>query len=114
MCQAPLQFTLIAIILKGPLLNPGMTSAQGNQHGQVLGAAGCWKAPQDSLTVNFYHHASWFYGSSAEQTTLKEDRSSACFLEQLVEVQQDPTEIMKGIAQERLPFKDQGTLWPLP
>lgn len=79
MCQAPLQFTLIAIILKGPLLNPGMTSAQGNQHGQVLGAAGCWKAPQDSLIVNFYNHASWFYGSSAEQTTLK-GRPFQCLL----------------------------------
>lgn len=55
-----------------------------------------------------------FMAALQNKLHLKEDRSSACFLEQLVEVQQDPTEIMKGIAQERLPFKDQATLWPLP
>lgn len=42
LCQGPLQFTLIVIVLKGPLLNPGVNNVQGNQHGQELGAAGCW------------------------------------------------------------------------
>lgn len=97
MVQGPLQLTLTAIILKGPLLNPGVTSARGNQPRQVLGAAGSWRTPQDSLIVNFHNHASWFYGSSAEQTAFKEDSSGAFFLEHLVGLQQDPTETIQGV-----------------
>lgn len=81
---------------------------QGNQHRQAL------DSPKHSLLENFHNPTGWFHGSSAEQTVLKEDISCAFFLEQLVQLQQGPGEVMKGIRNERLPFKDQATLWPLP
>lgn len=37
-----------------------------------------------------------FFGSSAEQITLKEDGLGASFLEQLLALQQDPTETIMG------------------
>lgn len=46
--------------------------------------------------MDLYNPTGWFYGSSAEQTALKEGISCAFFLEQLVELQQGPWEVVKG------------------
>lgn len=46
---------------------------------------------------DFYNPTGWFHGSSAKQSVLKEDISWPFFLEQLVELQQGPGEVMKGM-----------------
>lgn len=62
--------------------------------------------------MSFYNPIGWFNGSSAEQTVLKEEISCAFFLEQLVELQQGPGEVMKGMVMRGCLLKIR--LWPLP